>query len=301
MASQAYRDWLKAGKPYTLIRPAKALQKALQVHGLTVWDYPNDAHLKAGTPEDHTPFSATGWPNTNRRWKARGLDVMPRSSSLEHRRENADIARRLIRDRDAGVPAVMWIKYLNWTDENGACRQERWTTAGKPLQRTTKSSTDKGHIHVSGRSDADDDPRADGYDPLSATTPSPAATGDDVSKQTDDIIAAWMNGVPSVPGFGPLAAISFEAERQKWQAVTTATLTALAADARAGRVAVEALAKALNGTGGSVDSASVIAHMDLLAAAEVAREQQLLARIAELEAAAVANLSPAERAVLGTT
>lgn len=174
MASQGYRDWLKAGRPYTLIRPAKATQATLRRYGLTVYDYPNDAHLQAATPEDHTPFSVTGWPvppggsaaTANRRWKARALDVMPRSDSAAHRKENADIARQFIKDRDAGYPGVMWIKYLNWTDEGGACRQERWTDAGQPNRRTTRSSGDKGHIHISGRSDADTDTRADDYDPI---------------------------------------------------------------------------------------------------------------------------------------
>lgn len=174
MASQGYYDWIKAGRPYTLIRPAKATQSTLQAYGLTVYDYPNDAHLKAATPEDHTPFSVTGWPvppggtaaTANKRWKARALDVMPRSDSAAHRRENADIARQFIKDRDAGVDGVMWIKYLNWTDENGVCRQERWTDPANPNRRTTRSSTDKGHIHISGRSDCDLDGRADTYDPI---------------------------------------------------------------------------------------------------------------------------------------
>lgn len=168
MASQGYRDWLKAGRPYTLIRPAKALQASLRGHGLTVYDFPNDAHLQANTPEDHTPFSVTGWPGQNRRWNARALDVMPRVNvpAAAAAKENADIARQLIRDRDAGVPGAMWIKYINWTSETGACSQERWTTDGQPLKRTTKSSTDRGHIHISGRSDVDDDDRADTYDPI---------------------------------------------------------------------------------------------------------------------------------------
>ena len=162
MASQGYRDWLNAGRPYTLIRPAKAVQAALRGYGLTVYDYPNDPHLKANTPEDHTPFSVTGWPGPNRRWKARALDVMPRVDrdgrvTAAARKENADIARQLIRDRDAGVAGAMWIKYLNWTD------------ASAPLRRTTRSSSDNGHIHISGRSDVDNDDRADGYDPVSYT------------------------------------------------------------------------------------------------------------------------------------
>lgn len=166
MASQGYRDWLAAGRPYTLIRPAAAVQRTLRGYGLTVYDKPNQAHLEAITPEDHTSFSATGWPGKNARWKARALDVMPRNNSAAAAQENADIARQLIRDRDAGVPGVMWIKYLNWTSEDGTCRQERWMTAGRPLQRETRSSSDRGHIHISGRSDVDDDDRADGYDPI---------------------------------------------------------------------------------------------------------------------------------------
>lgn len=161
MVSQGYRDWLNAGKPYTLIRPARALQNIVRVYGITVWDYPNTEHQKADRPEDHTPYSVTGWPGGNRRWNARGLDIMPRSGSAAHVRENANIARQLIRDRDAGVPGAMWIKYLNWTDEAGVCRQERWSD-----RRSTVSSSDRGHIHISGRSDADGDARADTYDPI---------------------------------------------------------------------------------------------------------------------------------------
>jgi hypothetical protein len=108
----------------------------------------------------------TGWPGKNKRWNARGLDIMPRSSSYAHRKENADIARQLIKDRDAGYAPAMWIKYINWTDEAGNCYHVRWTDASKPNTHTVRASSDKGHIHISGRSDVDDDARADGYDPI---------------------------------------------------------------------------------------------------------------------------------------
>jgi hypothetical protein len=165
-ASQAYYDWIDAGRPYELIIPARDLKRNISRHGITVWDYPNNAHLTANPPEDHTPFSATGFPGKNARWKARALDVMPRSSAYDHRKENADIARRLIRDRDAGRPEVAWIKYINWTDENGVCRQERWTDLSSINRRTTRSSSDKGHIHISGRSDYDTSRAAYDYDPV---------------------------------------------------------------------------------------------------------------------------------------
>lgn len=182
MASQGYRDWIAAGRPYTLIRPARATQATLRNYGLIVYDYPDESHQKADRPQDHTPYSVTGWPGTNRRWNARAIDVMPRNGTAAAKRENADIARQLIRDRDGGHPGAMWIKYLNWTDEDGRCRQERWTDAAQPLKRLTVSSTDKGHIHISGRSDVDNDARADGYDPIARmrNIQPPAQEGDDM-------------------------------------------------------------------------------------------------------------------------
>lgn len=62
-----------------------------------------------------------------------------------------------------------------------------------------------------------------------------------------------------------------------------AQIAAVAADARAGRIAVEALASVVNAGGGDVDTAAVIARMTALAAEDRAREDQLLARIAGLE------------------
>jgi hypothetical protein len=312
-ATQAYRDWVAAGRPYTLIRPAKALQAALRAHGLTVYDYPNDAHLQASTPEDHTPFSATGWPGTNRRWKARGLDVMPRNDSAAARKENANIARRLIRDRDAGVPAVMWIKYLNWTDENGVCRRVSW----KPTK-AVNSSTDKGHIHISGRSDADDDTRADGYDPLSPVTVGGLMTDFGFSQQVFGDSVAWrfdaaVKGLDKVAG-GPSAG------EDVWLVKALKELKAAAgADEvrdKAALAAVEAIAAAVKAGGGSIDVAAVIAAVNAVRDEARAKFAELAAqaseqaaiqesRIADLEeqlahavAAAEANLSPTEKSAL---
>jgi hypothetical protein len=162
--SPAYYVWIGSGKPFTLMRPARALQAKLQARGLVVYAYPDDDHLKAKIPEDHTPFSATGWPVKSAFGIGHAIDIMPRADTVAGRAEAATIARKLIADRNAGVAGVLWVKYLNWTDEKGVCRQERWTP-----NHTTTSSTDKGHIHVSGRSDCDNDSRADNYDPLGAS------------------------------------------------------------------------------------------------------------------------------------
>lgn len=164
MANQWYSPWRNQGSPYTLVRPVLALVNNISRHGITVFHYPNDQHLQSSNPQDHTPYSTTKWPSgiLGIDGKGRALDVMPRSGSYEHRKENADIARRLIRDRDARDPRVMCIKYLNWTDENGVCRNENW----KSGTRVTSSSTDVGHIHISTRTDYDNSSATDNYDPL---------------------------------------------------------------------------------------------------------------------------------------
>ena len=314
MASQGYRDWVTARRPYTLIRPAAAVQATLRGHGLTVYDYPNEAHLQAGTPEDHTPFSVTGWPGPNRRWKARGLDVMPRAGvpAAAARAENAAIARQLIRDRDAGHPGAMWIKYLNWTDETGVCRQERWMDNGAPLLRRTRSSSDKGHIHISGRSDVDDDDRADGYDPIARMN----GGGDDVNLNDKITIPLYeaLDGVglpeTETRTVGELLAGAY---RRSYVAMHLAdqirdeARAAAVADTQRDQAALAAinwLVAAVRAGGGDLNEAALIAevravgdqaHADMLLlqqllAAERSRTQQLAAALA----AAGASLQTAD-------
>jgi len=329
VASQGYRDWLNAGRPYTLIRPAKAVQAALQGYGLTVYDYPNDAHLKANTPEDHTPFSVTGWPGTNRRWNARALDVMPRKDKAGNvtaaaRKENADIARQLIRDRDGGHPGAMWIKYLNWTDEGGTCRQERWTDASNPLKRTTRSSTDKGHIHISGRSDVDNDDRADDYDPIARMAGQ--TTGDEMSENASRQVAAMFDMQDGVvlftDGSGTRDPQQFGVPIVRAIKDIAATVDAVAAAAtadeqrdKAALAAINSLVAAFQATGGSIDAAPIVAavnavreqtHADMVLLQQQLtesrnREVALQQELARVRAAAEANLSPAERADLPST
>jgi len=186
MASSGYNDWVRAGRPYSLIRPARDIQRNTRAHGFTVYDYPNDEHLKAANPQDHTPFSVTGWPYTSQervRWRGRALDVMPRGDSAAARKEIANLARQIIRDKDAqaggsqdpGVQGTKAIKYMNWTDENGTCRQENWKTG----RRVTTSSTDKGHIHLSFRDDMDESNTAASYDPWARMNGQPAPQQED--------------------------------------------------------------------------------------------------------------------------
>jgi len=161
MASQGYYEWVAAGRPYALIRPVAKTQANIRRHGITVYDYPDESHLKADPPEDHTSFSETGWPGPNARWKARGIDIMPRADTEEARDENTAIAIQMIHDRDTGYPGAQWIKYINYTDDDGKCWHVKWQP-----NKVVTSSTDSGHVHASGRSDVDNDTRADDYDPV---------------------------------------------------------------------------------------------------------------------------------------
>lgn len=146
MASAAYAAWVKAGKPWTLAAPLLQLQRTIQGYGFTVYSYPDEAHQQANTPEDHTSYSATGWPVPSPRWWAFAIDIMPKKSG--GMAELAAMARQIIRDKDAGYPGTEWIKYINWTDEGG----KTWQTSWKP-NKATRTSSDKGHTHISGRSD----------------------------------------------------------------------------------------------------------------------------------------------------
>lgn len=147
--SPGCRDWVRAGRPYTQSRPTAAVQATGEAHGYTVYGYPDKPHLTASWPEDHTPFSTTGYPTPAPRWFGNAVDIMPRSEGRADMAELAGLARRIITDKDTGVPGTEWIKYLNWTDEDGNCWHVSWESGHK----VTSRSTDKGHIHVSGRSD----------------------------------------------------------------------------------------------------------------------------------------------------
>src|ERR1041384_6831648 len=145
MASLAYSAWIDAGQPFTLAAPLAKLQKVLQGYGLTVYAYPDESHQQANPPEDHTPYSATGWPVSSPRWYGFAVDIMPGSDGAAGQTR---LARQIIADKDSNVPGTEWIKYINWTDEQG----RTWHTSWQPYK-VTVSSTDKGHIHISGRSD----------------------------------------------------------------------------------------------------------------------------------------------------
>lgn len=155
MASTAYYEWLDAGEPYQPCRPVSDFVAMMRNKGYTVYHKGDTPHMQAEPPEDHTPFSATGWPITSKRWIGHALDIMPDGPI-----PLSTLASRIIDDKIADKPGTQWIKYINWTDSAGATWHYSWQPG-----LVKKSSTDKGHIHISARSDMDTSDNASGYDP----------------------------------------------------------------------------------------------------------------------------------------
>ena len=168
MASQAYRNWVADGSPWKYARPVLAVGDRLAAHGYTVYFEGNLEHLTKDVPEDHCPFSATGWPGKSPYPYCMALDIMPpktgQVSLLTGRRLPTlqQLGARLRADRIAGHPGAAWLKYMNWEpsgDNAGSCWHESWQPT---YVRTT--SGDRGHIHGSCRTDAYLSDAADGYD-----------------------------------------------------------------------------------------------------------------------------------------
>lgn len=155
MASADYAKWVKDGKPWKLAKPVADFTAILRKHTYTVWTYPDERHQKAEPPEDHTAYSHTGWPVNSAYPVGHAMDVKDQAEPFPL----WQVAEQIIRDKDAGVAGTEWIKYLNYTDKAGDC----WHVSWQPKKSKT-SSTDKGHLHVSARSDKDD--KSTTYDPI---------------------------------------------------------------------------------------------------------------------------------------
>lgn len=173
MPSDAYYEWLNAGEPYEPCRPVKDFVELLRSKGYTVYHKGDTSHMQAVPPEDHTPFSATGWPVASKRWIGHALDIMPDGPIPLNL-----LASRIIADRIAGVNGAQWIKYINWTDAYG----KTWHYAWEP-QLVKTSSSDKGHIHISARSDMDttDVVSWSGYDPVKGLVMATQFNAEDIS------------------------------------------------------------------------------------------------------------------------
>jgi len=126
--------------------------------GYTVYDFPNDAHLDAPKPEDHTYYSETGWPGSSPKWWRHAIDIMPPAagSGLPPLQKVGQV---LATDRNSGKAG--WLKYMNWPSTGDLSRavQNYWedSTGQRP-------SSDTGHIHLSSTTGVETSSMWDSYD-----------------------------------------------------------------------------------------------------------------------------------------
>lgn len=163
-------NWAKDGSPFRLMAPARNLRDTLRGHGYTVYDIGNRAHLEADPPEDHTPYSATGYPGTATYGVGYALDVMPPAAGARSKIDGQplpslqQLGAQLLADRKANVGGIRWLKYMNWepqANNSGPCYHESW----EPTY-ARRSSTDRGHIHLSGLTGYETSTIGAGYDPV---------------------------------------------------------------------------------------------------------------------------------------
>ena len=170
MTLSQFNAWKADGKPFRLMTPADDLLKRLRQHGYTVYGIGNDSHMLANPAEDHTPFSQTGWPGTAKYGVGYAIDIMPPAKGAKSKLDGKplpslqQLGAQLKRDRNAGVSGISWLKYMNWEperDNGGPCYQESW----KP-NHAQRTSSDRGHIHMSGRTGMESSTIARDYDPV---------------------------------------------------------------------------------------------------------------------------------------
>ena len=168
MASQAYHDWLADGEPVKYGRAVRAVGDKLTAHGYTVYYKGDTGHLQHEPPEDHTPYSATGWPGKSPYPYVMAADVMPPASGQKSKLTGQPLpslqklSAQLIADKKAGHSGAAFLKYINHEPEGdytGPCYHESWQPDYKRI-----SSSDRGHIHLSSRSDFATSGASDGYD-----------------------------------------------------------------------------------------------------------------------------------------
>lgn len=195
MASQAYHDWVADGRPWKFARPITEVGNLLRAHGYTVYYQGNKSHLEHVPPEDHTPFSATGWPGKSPYPYCMAMDIMPPAPGQLSKINGkplpslARIAAQLRGDKIDGAAEAQFVKYINWEPQGsgGPCYHDSWTPTY-----SRRTSTDRGHIHVSARSDVATSTRSDGYDLVAKII------GDTNMAASQDMIDAAEAGVRAV-------------------------------------------------------------------------------------------------------
>lgn len=151
-----YGPWVAAGRHFQLCYPLVDLATTLHGYSFPVGTIGDYSHLTAGTPEDHAPYSQTGWPASSPHGWVFAGDVMPGGVI-----PLSTLMAQLAADKINGYGPAQAIKYLNWTPPGGACRHESWEPG-----HLIRPSSDVGHGHISFRTDFQFSRVMRGYDPV---------------------------------------------------------------------------------------------------------------------------------------
>jgi hypothetical protein len=131
MATAAFHRWVTAGRPWRLGRPIDQIRTLARSAGVPwLGDLGNEAHLTAGIPEDHTPFSVTAWPVPLVGYVVCAIDL-----------GDGPWSDRIL--ADARVDRLPWLKYMNFRGHHYNIKRG-WQ----------QESSSDAHLHLSIRSDA---------------------------------------------------------------------------------------------------------------------------------------------------
>ena len=135
MSEPTYQQWVTGGKVWHPAQPIAQIAAALwSLHG-EVGTIGDTAHLTAKVPEDHCPFSHTGWPLPN---------IYPYVCAIDYSGPKwVEIRNWWI--YNAHVGHAPWSKYIN-TGHGMEYRHDDQFTKGV-------SNSDLNHVHLSIRSD----------------------------------------------------------------------------------------------------------------------------------------------------
>ena len=186
MTSPQHAKWIRLGMQWHLARPLVALRDRLRTYGYTVYDLGDTRHLDHIPPEDHTPYSETGWPGTTPYGWVTAIDIMPPpNNSLPSLQA---LGGQIFGDREADLDEVSWLKYMNWgpVDDRHAVH-DQWQP-----NHVRSSSTDVGHIHLSSRSDVTQSTVGDSYDPVARLRGEDSEMS---SKEVNDIVNLLIGGI----------------------------------------------------------------------------------------------------------
>lgn len=143
MAVAAYYAWDRLGRPLDPAVPIRQFVERMKAGfpraaHLFSW-HADEAHYQAEPPQDHTPFSATGWPEVSPFWWVFATDIM-------HRPDLGVDCNVLFPYwlAEAKASRMPWLKYMIWQAKRYDVRN-----AWRPVT----SSGHSGHVHLSGRTD----------------------------------------------------------------------------------------------------------------------------------------------------